>query len=522
MKRRTVKKSSALYWVILIAWATLFGFAVATAIPALTSEFHRQPFSGALELGTLLFIGYFWLNGIKDVLYTAWYYLVMRRRTPTPPHRSPSPLEPRVVLVYCTRNDFNAGSLLASMQQHYSNVRSVILDDSNDPEYLTMIDIFAATHDVEVVRRANHIGFKAGNLNNYLVGADYDYFVILDSDEIIPPNFVNRMLDYFAADPCVGIVQATHVATRNVTAFQKKFSIGVNSHWPVYQAVKNRYGYMSLLGHGAMVSKQAFDAAGGFPLMVAEDLCFSLATREHGYATVFAIDVVCQEEFPVDYLAFRKRHSKWTQGNMEFIRKNTRPILTSRQLHWYEKLDIVLFTYALPLTAVFSLFVVVNVVVLPALGASFMFPLWMLVPTVAFLLAPMANDVIYHWSVMRHSSLLSYSGGSMMLYGSMFFTSLRSSLTSMFGNSVFLVTPKDSTAISFREALRSTRAELIFAAALALISLVFTRSVFPVFLLVLPAMVAPYLMVRHQPKRSGLPARRQELPTSDEQQVPAS
>lgn len=74
----------------------------------------------------------------------------------------------------------------------------------------------------------------------------------------------------------------------------------------------------------------------------------------------------------------------------------------------------------------------------------------------------------------------------------------------MFGNSVFLVTPKDSTAISFREALRSTRSELIFAGVLAVISLVFTRSVFPVFLLVLPAMVAPYLMVRHQPTRAEL------------------
>ncbi|MDK9593994.1 hypothetical protein FAM14222_002422 [Propionibacterium freudenreichii] len=66
----------------------------------------------------------------------------------------------------------------------------------------------------------------------------------------------------------------------------------------------------------------------------------------------------------------------------------------------------------------------------------------------------------------------------MMLYGSMYFTSLRSSLKSMFGTR-FLVTPKDSTAISFREALRSTRSELIFAGVLAVISLVFTRSVFP-------------------------------------------
>ena len=497
-------KSPALYRVILLVWAALFGLALLTTAGSLSREITQRPVAGVLALVTLLSIGYFWLNGIKDVLYTAWYYLVMRGRIRPVRRRELHRHPPRVVMVYCTRNDFNANSLAASMKQRYTNVHTVILDDSDKPEYLTMIDIFAATHDVQVVRRENHVGFKAGNLNNYLTGADYDYFVILDSDEIIPPRFIRRMLDYFASDQSIGIVQATHVATRNVTRFQQKFSLGVDSHWPVYQSVKNRYGFLSLLGHGAMVSKQAFDAAGGFPLMVAEDLCFSLAVREHGYTTVFAPDVTCQEEFPVDYLAFRKRHSKWTQGNMEFIRKNTRPIMTSRQLHWYEKLDIVLFTYALPLTAVFSVFVVINVVVLPMMHASFQFPLWMLIPTVAFLVAPMVNDVVFHWARMAHTKLLSYSGGSMMLYGSMYFTSLRSSLKSMFGNSVFLVTPKDSTAISFREALRSTRSELIFAGVLAVISLVFTRSVFPVFLLVLPAMVAPYLMVRHQPTRAEL------------------
>ena len=108
------------------------------------------------------------------------------------------------------------------------------------------------------------------------------------------------------------------------------FSIGVDSHWIAYQTVKDRYGFLSLLGHGAMVSRECYVAAGGFPHVVAEDLCFSIAARDAGWLTVFAPDVVCEEEYPVDYLAFKKRHSKWTQGNMEFIKRYTAVILRSR------------------------------------------------------------------------------------------------------------------------------------------------------------------------------------------------
>src|SRR5450756_742261 len=92
-------------------------------------------------------------------------------------------------------------------------------------------------YKIPVIRRTNRPkGFKAGNLNNFLqspAGQRLDHFVIVDSDEVLPPNFIDRCLDYFQ-DPSVGIVQANHIATRNRTSFMKMFAPGVNSHWPVY------------------------------------------------------------------------------------------------------------------------------------------------------------------------------------------------------------------------------------------------------------------------------------------------
>jgi cellulose synthase/poly-beta-1,6-N-acetylglucosamine synthase-like glycosyltransferase len=491
-----VAKSPRVYLIILAVWATLFAFLLPTSIhQAVRAESAGWPVT-TLAIISAVFIAYFWLNGTKDIVYTLYYHLVAARRNRPVPRRAGHGPPPRVVLVYCTCNDFSADSLERSMRQDYANVEVVILDDSSKPEYLAAVDEFARGHDVRVVRRADRAGFKAGNLNNYLRTAEFDYFVILDSDEIIPPDYIDRSLDYFAAYDNAGIVQANHVATRNRNGFMRMFSIGVDSHWIAYQTVKDRFGFLSLLGHGAMVSRACYDAAGGFPHVVSEDLCFSIAARDAGYLTVFAPDIRCEEEYPVDYLAFKKRHSKWTQGNMEFIKRYTGVILRSR-MTWFEKLDIFLFTYNLPLTAVFSLYVAIHVVVLPLLGYRIEFPLWMLAPTVVFLVAPMLNDLIFHWRTMPKSRLLWYSLHTMLLYGSMLFISIRASATSAFGKSVFLVTPKEDKRTSWRQALTANRAELAFGVVLLAVSFVLVRSVLPVLFIAVPAVFCSYLTLKH-------------------------
>lgn len=496
-----MQKSSKLYLLIIAIAVVLIGVMVWTSIPAITDAFSFHPFIGVLAVICSLFIAYFWLNGTKDVVYTLLYHLRMKKRLVggelLPGFRTWEVLYPKVVLVYCTCNDFSAESLRASLYQDYPNYQVVILDDSNKPEYMQMVDEFAAKHRLKVIRRVDRAGFKAGNINNYLMNdKSWKYFGILDSDEVVPPNFIDRLLDYFGTKRKVGVVQANHMATRNRNSFMQQFSIGVDSHWVAYQTVKDRFGFMSLLGHGAMVSRECYEAVEGFPHVVAEDLCFSIQARSQGFLTVFAPDVMCEEEYPVDYMAFKKRHSKWTQGNMEFIRNYTWTIMKSK-MNWYEKLDIVLFTYSLPLTAVFSLYLVINVVVFPFVGFSFIMPVWMLVPTILFLMAPMLNDVFFYAKTKSRLSLLNYLLHSTLLYGSMFLISLSSSIKSAFGKSVFIVTPKEDQYISFRQSIWLNKNELLFGAGLLAISLTLSHSVLPVLLIAIPALSAAYLARKH-------------------------
>ena len=212
----------------------------------------------------------------------------------------------------------------------------------------------------------------------------------------------------------------------------------------------------------------------------------SIEARDAGYFVAFAPNIVCKEEYPIDYVAFKKRHSKWTQGNLEFIKQYTRKIAKS-SMHWYEKMDIALFTYNLPLTAIFAFFIFVNLTVAPVLGVDLgkVYAVWMLVPTVIFFFSPMLNDFIT-WSFrLNFLRTLVYTVSVVMLYGSMLTTSLISATMGLFGKKArFIVTPKSSQKVTLGFALRFQWKEFALSTALLIISLVFHRGILPVLLIV--------------------------------------
>ena len=501
--RDTMQKSPALYLTMLVVWGVLLFFLWWNFIPQIleTPFFSGRTITPFMRISAKIllalngvFISYFWLNGVKDFLYVVWYYVFRRnlyRRYYKVIETDVRGAEDKILMAYCTCNDFDGKSLYLSMQQTYPHFDVVILDDSTEPSYIEAVNAFALKHGIKVVRREGRAGFKAGNINHYLQSAEckekgYGYYVILDSDEILPKDYLYESLKYFYTYDNVGIVQANHVSDRNRNFFMKLFHVGVNSHWPTYQTMKHFYGFSTMLGHGAMIKRDCYEKTSGFPPLVAEDLCLSIEARKSGYYVAFAPNIVCREEYPIDYVAFKKRHSKWTQGNLEFIKKYTGKIAKS-PMRWYEKMDIALFTYNLPLTAIFAFFIFANLTLAPLFGLNLgkAYSLWMLIPTVIFFFSPMLNDFI-SWSFrLNPLRTIFYTLSVIMLYGSMLTTSLVSATMGIFGKKAkFIVTPKSSRTIDLAFALRFQWKELVFSTVLLALSLLFQRGILPVALIV--------------------------------------
>ena len=518
---KVIKKSPALYIFMLMLWTTIIIFLWIEFIPNIinvpfiTQENSKPVIIIAKILLTLnsIFISYFWLNGVKDFIYVIWYYLFrkkLEKQYLEVIKTDISNVDDKVVMIYCTCNDFDGSSLLKSMQQNYKNFDTVILDDSSSEDYKNQIDQFSAEHNIKVVRRDNRIGFKAGNINNYLMSEDcknnnYKFIVVLDSDEIIPNNYIEESLKYFYTYNNIGIVQANHISTRNRNLFMNLFHIGVNSHWPTYQTMKHYYGFSTMLGHGAMISRECYDSAGGFPNLVAEDLCLSIEARNHGFIVAFAPNIICEEEYPIDYTAFKKRHSKWTQGNLEFIKKYTTKIAKSK-MKWFEKMDIVLFSYNLPLTAIFAFYIFLNLIFIPLLNINLgqVYKLWMTIPTIIFFFSPMLNDFITWIFKLNPLKSIAYFFLVIILYGSMLTTSLISATLGMFGKKAkFIVTPKTSEKITPWFAFKYQSKEFIFSTILLLISIFFCQSILPVILIITTGYLSYFLLFLSNKKYSS-------------------
>lgn len=320
----------------------------------------------------IAFIDFAWLYGMYNLGVVS--FALMHRWTRNKPEKAifkANLLEyPAVALLYTTCNDFVEESMQSCVQQDYPNYTVYILDDSSSSEYQARVDEFANRYPglVQVVRRENREGFKAGNMNHGLsvAACEEPYFAIADADEILPPDFLSKLVPIMEMDPMCGFVQANHRANPNAeSSLAQDMGIGIDLHWQWYQPLRNDYGFVMFLGHGALLRRKCWEEIGGFPHIVSEDLGFAIHIREKGYRGRFVEEVICYEDFPDTVRAFRIRHMKWTRGTSEFLAKKMKWLLQAKNITWVEKLDILFPTLNLPLTMLYFLFMINANFVLP-------------------------------------------------------------------------------------------------------------------------------------------------------------
>lgn len=361
-----------LYRTIFAVW----GFCLIWFHPRLVELFYMAytPTEWICLIFFVLFIEFAWLYGIYNLSLVGFaLYYRWRHQKQVPSLALPlNPTVPSVAILYTTCNDFVAESALSCVKQDYPHYTVYLLDDSSDPAYQQQVDAFAAQYPerVQVVRRPNRLGYKAGNMNHGLekVAMEEPYFAIADADEILPPDFLSKLVPMMEQDPKCGFVQANHRANPNTKSpLSKDQGVGIDLHWKWYQPLRNRYGFVMFLGHGALLRRSCWEEMGGFPDIVSEDLGFAIRARELGYRGRFVEEVICYEDFPDTVRAFRIRHMKWTRGTCEFLWKESARLVRSPNITWQEKLDILFPTMNLPLTLLYFCFMLVANLAIPFL-----------------------------------------------------------------------------------------------------------------------------------------------------------
>ncbi|MCC6612722.1 MAG: glycosyltransferase [Anaerolineae bacterium] len=277
------------------------------------------------------------------------------RHVSTPPQEH---YQPMVAILYTTCDDFNAESCRSCLTQDYEHFRIVICDDSETPHYRAQVDAFCAVAGdrCTLIRRPHKTGFKAGNLNYALETAVNEAWVLLvDADQILPANYLRSMVAHIPPQNGeVAFLQSGHriALDDDSSIFQQVLAPEIALYYLRDLAARQSYGFVPLLGHGALVRRSAWGTIGQFAEVVSEDFAFSLRALRQKQRGVYVREVIAFEAMPVDFGGFVIRLRKFAGGTAELFRRELLPFLTSSasltekwdlwlQLLWYLLMPLV-------------------------------------------------------------------------------------------------------------------------------------------------------------------------------------
>ncbi|MHA1972199.1 MAG: glycosyltransferase [Candidatus Hodarchaeales archaeon] len=178
---------------------------------------------------------------------------------------------------------------------------------------------------IDVIRRKERVGFKAGALSYGLKKITSDYIAIFDADFEIDPNFLKDTIHLFCGNEKLAAVQTRwDHKNLNFSLFTKAMSIGLDGHFLVEKiGRKSRNAFISFNGTGGVWRKKAINDCGGWAYdTLAEDLDLAYRAQMKGYEIIYLSNKTNRQEIPPTLRCWIIQQSRWSKGFSQNIRKN--------------------------------------------------------------------------------------------------------------------------------------------------------------------------------------------------------
>lgn len=300
---------------------------------------------------------------------------LFRRRARAARRPDPPAIWPIVTVQLPVYNErYVAGRLLdaaAAMDYPGDRLEIQVLDDSDDSTSALVAAKVSALRarglDVVHLRRASRDGFKAGALQEGLLRAKGTLLAIFDADFVPAPGFLRELVPYLE-DPEVGMVQARwrHL-NQDYSVLAQAQAISLDGHFVIEHAARMTGArFFNFNGTAGILRKQCIVDAGGWQWdTITEDLDLSYRAQLRGWRFVFAPDVGCPAELPVEMNAFKAQQYRWVRGSMQVARKAL-PSVWRAPLPLAVKIEA---TFHLTTNAAYVLLLVVSAITYPVVIA---------------------------------------------------------------------------------------------------------------------------------------------------------
>jgi membrane glycosyltransferase len=184
-------------------------------------------------------------------------------------------------------------------------------------------------------RRAENIGYKAGNVRDFCArwGGDYEFMLPLDADSLMDGETILKLVRIMQAFPKLGLLQSLVVGAPSQSAFARLFQFGMRHGMRSYTMGSAFWAgdCGPFWGHNAIVRIKPFYEdchlpviPGGKPFgghVLSHDQVEAVLMRRAGYEVrVLPIETGSWEDNPPTVLEFTGRDLRWCQGNLQYLK----------------------------------------------------------------------------------------------------------------------------------------------------------------------------------------------------------
>lgn len=243
---------------------------------------------------------------------------------------------------------------------HLVNLEIIPVDDHSTDGTRNILMEFASKYSqIRPLYRENLQRGKSRSLNEAIEISRGDVVIVFDAD-YIPPKGIVRDLVMCFNDPEVGAVMGRVIPVNTThSLLTRLLDLERSSGYQVDQQA--RHNLKLLPQYGGTVGafrKDIVKAFGMFDLnSLTEDteLTFRLFVR--GWKVVYANRAECYEEVPEEWNVRASQIKRWSRGHNRVMFRYVLPMLRSKYLSFWEKLDglLLLSVYALPVIFILAM-----------------------------------------------------------------------------------------------------------------------------------------------------------------------
>lgn len=224
-----------------------------------------------------------------------------------------------------------------------------VLDDSDDLTTTIAARLIEQWQqkglNIQLVRRAERTGFKAGALAHGLQEAAGEFIAIFDADFAPEPDFLRRTIPHFYAEHrfstkqctptqtgaivqtgAIGFVQArwTHL-NAPYSPLTRAQALALDGHFVVEQGGRQWAGFaMGFNGSGGVWRRACIEdpLVGGWQAdTLCEDLDLSYRAQLVGWQPCYHNEIEAPAEVPPQLVALKRQQFRWAKGSIQTLRK---------------------------------------------------------------------------------------------------------------------------------------------------------------------------------------------------------